>query len=167
MSQLLFICFNESPLKMMKKAFYFMLKALLVFEMLTVLSWLFVYVRKLLFRFVKKAKINFKIYDVTDRTKHYNAHLLNIPWSICNQIWNLFSKHNIWNASLEKSYTKCIGKASMTPFCKKINIELFSGSTVSNVIKLNLKKYKVIVCPSQSLRKYIESKVPTSCFYLI
>ena len=34
----LFICFNESPLKMMKNAFYFTLKALFVFKIFKVLS---------------------------------------------------------------------------------------------------------------------------------
>ena len=36
-----FIYFNESPLKMMKNAFYFMLKALFVLKILKHLSWLF------------------------------------------------------------------------------------------------------------------------------
>ena len=39
-----------------------MLKALLVLQMFTFLSWFFVHVGKW---FVKKAKVNFKIYDVT------------------------------------------------------------------------------------------------------
>ena len=38
------VYFNESPLKMIKNAFYFMLKALFVFEIFTFLSWLFGYV---------------------------------------------------------------------------------------------------------------------------
>ena len=36
-----FIYFNESPLKMMKNAFHFMLKALFVLKILKYLSWLF------------------------------------------------------------------------------------------------------------------------------
>ena len=52
------------PSKMMKNtAFYFMLKALFVFEIFTFLSWLFGYVEKWL---DKKAVVNFKIYDFTD-----------------------------------------------------------------------------------------------------
>ena len=58
-----FICFNGSPLKMTKNAFYFTLKALFVLEIF--LSRLFSHVEK---RFDKKAKVNFKIYDVTDWT---------------------------------------------------------------------------------------------------
>ena len=36
-----FICFNESPLKMMKNAFYLTLKALFFLQILKFLSWLF------------------------------------------------------------------------------------------------------------------------------
>ena len=42
----LFICFNESPSKLMKNAFYFILKALFVLEIFKLLSWLFVHVEK-------------------------------------------------------------------------------------------------------------------------
>ena len=41
-----FICFNKNALKMMENAFYFMLKALLVLEIFTFLSWIFSYVEK-------------------------------------------------------------------------------------------------------------------------
>ena len=50
---------------MMKKDFYFILKALFVLEIFTFLSWLFGYVEK---RLDKKFKVNSKIYDVTDWT---------------------------------------------------------------------------------------------------
>ena len=43
----MFICFNESPLKMMKNAFYFILKALFVFKISKFLSWLFGPVEKM------------------------------------------------------------------------------------------------------------------------
>ena len=54
----------------MKNAFYFMLKVLFAPEIFFVLeiifvSWLFGYVEK---RLNKKAKVNLKIYDVTDWT---------------------------------------------------------------------------------------------------
>ena len=58
-----FISFNESPLKTMKNAYYFMLKVVFVLEVFTFLSWLFGYVEK---RFAEKAVVKFKIYDVTD-----------------------------------------------------------------------------------------------------
>ena len=40
------ICFIESPLKKMKNAFYFILKALFVLKIFKFLSWLFGYVGK-------------------------------------------------------------------------------------------------------------------------
>ena len=40
------ICFTESPLKMMKNAFYFILKALFVLKIFKFLSWLFGNVEK-------------------------------------------------------------------------------------------------------------------------
>ena len=40
-------CFNRySPLKMMKKAFYFILKAVVVLEILRFFSWLFGHIEK-------------------------------------------------------------------------------------------------------------------------
>ena len=51
-------------------AFYFILKACFVYNIFKFLSWLFISERKLL---DKKAKVNFKISDVTDRqTNNYN-----------------------------------------------------------------------------------------------
>ena len=41
-----FICFNESPLKLMKNAFYFILNTLLVLKIFKFLSWLFGHVEK-------------------------------------------------------------------------------------------------------------------------
>ena len=41
-----FICFNESPLKMMKNAFHFILKVLFVLKIFTFLCWLFGHVEK-------------------------------------------------------------------------------------------------------------------------
>ena len=40
------IGFNESPLKMMKNAFYFILKALFALKIFKLLSWLFGHVEK-------------------------------------------------------------------------------------------------------------------------
>ena len=68
-----FICFNEHRLKVIKNAFYFMLKAIFVVEISKFLSWLLGYVEK---RFDKKAKVNFKIYDVTYWTTNtYDIHI--------------------------------------------------------------------------------------------
>ena len=49
---------TESPLKMMKNAFYFIIKALFVLKIFKFLSWLFDHVEKRL------DKVNFEIYDV-------------------------------------------------------------------------------------------------------
>ena len=58
-----FICFNESSLKMIKNASYFILKALFIFEILKFLSQLFCSCGKT--ASFKKAKVNFKFYSVT------------------------------------------------------------------------------------------------------
>ena len=42
-----FICFNESPLKIMKNAFHSILKALFVFKIIKFLSWLFLSCREI------------------------------------------------------------------------------------------------------------------------
>ena len=58
----------------MKNAFYFMLKPLFVLEIFKFLFWRFGYVEK---RLHKKAKVNFKIYDVTDwTTNNYNTDIV-------------------------------------------------------------------------------------------
>ena len=53
----------ERSLKMTKNDFYFMLKALFVLKIFKFLSWLFAGVGK---QFIKKTKVTFKLYDVTD-----------------------------------------------------------------------------------------------------
>ena len=65
---------TESPLKMMKNAFYFTLKALFVFKIFKFLLWLFGHVQKTarLERYV-----NFKIHDVTTwLTNNFNTHIV-------------------------------------------------------------------------------------------
>ena len=57
----------------MKNAFYFTLKALSVLKIFKFCSELFGDVEK---RFDKKAKVNFKLYDVTNwETSNYNMHI--------------------------------------------------------------------------------------------
>ena len=64
---------NESPLKIMKNAFYFTSKALFVLKILKFFSWLFGHVAK---RLDKEDKINFKFYDVAALlTNDYNTHI--------------------------------------------------------------------------------------------
>ena len=72
------------PLKMLKNASYFMWKALFVLKIFTFFSWIFGYSGKQL---DKKAKINFKIYDVTDwGTNKYNTQSGSETLSF-NKIW--------------------------------------------------------------------------------
>ena len=59
---------------MMKNSFYLKLKTLCVLKIFTFLSRLFGYAEK---RLDKKAKNNFKIYDVTDWTAiNYNTYIV-------------------------------------------------------------------------------------------
>ena len=61
--KIVFINFNQSPLKLMKNAFYFMLITLFVVEIFAFLFCYFGYVGKLI---DKKAMVNFKVFEVTD-----------------------------------------------------------------------------------------------------
>ena len=64
----------ESPLKMMKNAFYFTSKALFVLKIFTFLSRLFGHVAR---RLDKKNKVSFKFYDVTAwLTNNCNTHIV-------------------------------------------------------------------------------------------
>ena len=58
-----FIYFNEGPLEMTNSAFYFIIKAISFLRYLYFSPGFFGYVGK---RLDKKAKVNFKIYDVTN-----------------------------------------------------------------------------------------------------
>ena len=63
----------ESPLKMMKNAFYLTSKAFFVHNIFKSLSWLFGHLAK---RFDKKDKANFKFYYVTAwLTNNCNTHI--------------------------------------------------------------------------------------------
>ena len=78
-----FICFNNSPLKVMKNAFYFILKPLFVLKTFKFLSWLIWSCGKTAW---KEAKVAFKIYDVTTwEISIYNTHAVNISKSKGNQ----------------------------------------------------------------------------------
>ena len=95
-----------SPLKMMKNAFHFMLKASFVLEISTLLSRLFGYVEK---RLGKKAMVNFKIYDVIDLTKIITIKILPNIWrSKGNQAmkFSQLIKYSVGNTFLQKSCRK-------------------------------------------------------------
>ena len=64
---------TESPLKVVKNAFYFTSKALCVLKICKFLSWLFSHVSK---RLDLKEKVDFKFLDVTTwLTNHCNTHI--------------------------------------------------------------------------------------------
>ena len=67
------ICFNTNPLKMMKNAFYFNLKALFVLKVFKFWPDFSDHARK---RLDKKAKVNFQIYGASYlETNNYNTHI--------------------------------------------------------------------------------------------
>ena len=68
---------TESPLKMMKNAFYFTLKAIFVFKIFKFLFRLFGHVENGL---IRKKMVNFKTYDVIAwETNNCNAHIAQYP----------------------------------------------------------------------------------------
>ena len=67
---------------MMKNAFHFILKAIFVVKIITILFWLFDHVVK---RLDEKARVNLKIYDVTDwKANNYNTYISE-HFKKCNQ----------------------------------------------------------------------------------
>ena len=126
-------CFNESPLKVIKYAFYFMLKALFVLEIFKFLPWLFGYVEK---RLDKKTKVNFKIYGVTDWTKNnYSTCIVQfLVRSNDNQAKKLghVTEYNMRSIFLE-IHTQ--NEKLVPDSLIKIKTEHVSGSIVWNVIK--------------------------------
>ena len=118
---------TESPLKMMKNAFYFTFKALLVLKGFKFLSWIFGLVEK---RLDQKDKLKFRIYEVTNWLKQTIAiHILTrISRSKCNQAMKFgqLIEYNMRNIFFEKSYTKCGENTISRPFSKmpKLNISL-------------------------------------------
>ena len=98
---------TESPLKMMKNAFYVTSKALFVLKIFKCLSWLFGHGAK---RLHEKYNFNFEFYDVT-------------PWltNNCNTHTVQYLMRNIF---LEKSSTKCGGKTSPRPSSEKLKMTI-------------------------------------------
>ena len=108
-----FICFNRSPLKMMKNAFCSILKALVVLK-IYFFSWLFGYVENTAWL---EIKVNFKIYDITVWLT-ITIHILpNISRSKGNRtmILGQLTEYNTRNISLQKSCRKWIRETSSRP----------------------------------------------------
>ena len=101
--KVVFIYFNESPLKMMKNAFYLMLKAIFVLDIFKFLFWYFGYVEEWL---DKKVKVNLKNYDVID----WIINNYKISRSTANQTikFGQLIEFNLKYIFLEKSYTNVV-----------------------------------------------------------
>ena len=83
-----FVCFNDSPSKIMKNAFYFIIKALFVL-IFNFFPWLFEHEEKTAWL---ERQVNFDIYDVTAwLTKNYNTHYLISHELKATRQWNLVS----------------------------------------------------------------------------
>ena len=106
------------PFENNEKCFLFHLKNFCHFNIFKFLSWLFGHVGQ---RFGKKARIDFKVYDVTYWKLIIRIHiLLNISKSKGNKTMKFVQLigYNMSNNFLEKSYTKCCGETSPRPFCE-------------------------------------------------
>ena len=95
---------TESPLKMIKNAFYFISKALFILKIFRFLSWFFGHVAK---RLDKRDQVSFRFYDVTAwLTNNRNTHILaNISRSKGNHTvkFGQLIECNMRNIFLEKS----------------------------------------------------------------
>ena len=115
---------NESPLKMMKNAFYFTLKVLFVLKIFKVLSWVLGDSEK---RLDHKDNVNFKAYDVTTwETNNWKTLLPNISISKGNQTMKFgqLIEYNLRNIFLGKSYRKCGEETISRAFTKKSKLSV-------------------------------------------
>ena len=109
-----YISIKESPSKLMKIAFYFILKALFILKMFKRLSWLFDNVKKT--RIDCQDKVNCRIYDITTwLTNNYGTQIdqcLTIGFTsgkaffIKKVVWNK-SPWNIFCMIFEEKYFSC------------------------------------------------------------
>ena len=109
---------TESPLKIMKNAFYFTSKALFVIKIFKFLSSFFGYVVKRL----DKKEVNFRFHDVTASLK--NNHNTHITQYFETMKFGQLIQCNMRNIFLEKSYTKCNGETSPRPFSEKLKLSI-------------------------------------------
>ena len=99
-----YISSNESPLKMIKNTFYFILKYLFVLKVIEFFSWLFGYIRKWL---DQKDKVSFNIYNITTwLTSNYKT--MNFVQS---------TRYNKRNVLFKKSSKKWWRKTSSRSLC--------------------------------------------------
>ena len=102
-----FIYFNESPLKMIKNAFYFILRALFVLKIFKFLSWLSGHVEKT--GLVRNMGWTSKFMTSQSASQTIAIHILhNISWSKTNQTikFGQLIEYNKRNVFLQKSGRK-------------------------------------------------------------
>ena len=119
LSSLRQVLVTENSLEMMKNAFYFTLKALLVLKIFKLLSWIFGHVEK---RLDEKDKVNFKTYNITTwLISNCNTHIDQYLQYKANQAIKFVQliEHKMRNIFLEKTYTKCSRDAITRIFSKK------------------------------------------------
>ena len=111
---------TESPLKMMKNAFYFTSKALFVLKIFKFLSWLFGHIAKRLILIS-----NFRTSQCGWQT--IVIHILpNILRSKGNQAikFGQLIERNMRHIFFKKSYTKCDGEISPRHFYEKLKLSI-------------------------------------------
>ena len=113
----------ESPLKLMKNAFYFTSKALFVLKIFKLLSWLFGHVAK---RLEKRDQVDFKFYDATAWLTIVIHILPNISRGKSNQTvkFGQLIECNMRNIFHEKLYTKYGWEISLRPFSEKLKLSI-------------------------------------------
>ena len=114
---------EESPLKMMKNAFYFTSKALSILKVFKFLSWLFGHIAE---QVDNENKVNFKFCDVTAWLTIVLHILCNMSRIKGNQTMKFgqLIECNMRNIFLEKSYTKYGGETILRPFSEKLKLSI-------------------------------------------
>ena len=151
---------TESPLKMMENAFFFTLKALFVLKVFKFLSSLFTHAEKMAWL---KEKVNFKIYDVTTwLTNNYNTYIAQYlknyrqPGNeICSVNRIKHEKHFSW---------KIIQKIWGRNFSQTLKNQNWAYFWINSLMFYAACFYYML---SWGLSKYSETKLQTTCLYLI
>ena len=107
---------TESPLKMMKNTFYFILKALFVLKIFKFLSLLFGHVEK---RLIRKIRLISKFTTSKPGKEKFAIQIL--PTGNQTTKFGRLIEYNLRNIFLEKSFTKCSAETISRPFYIKKN----------------------------------------------
>ena len=110
---------TESPLKMMKNTFYFILKALFVLKIFKFLSLLFGHVEK---RLIRKIRLISKFTTSKPGKEKFAIQIL--PNGNQTTKFGRLIEYNLRNIFLEKSFTKCSAETISRPFYKKKKLSI-------------------------------------------